>query len=415
MRIKRFFAYILILAILLSLISGCGKNSETKETDTGSESAAVMTDASLTSSEEESAETEAPSASIEESKEEEENVSVAEETSVPPETSYEETLPSVSDFSGKFVVTGAESLNVRAACSTESEIIDGLMKNARGEVTGISDDGAWYRITLSSGAVGYIAAAYVTVGDEAVSIIASLEESAAAAESESAALTTAASENAGNTTAKNTGGGLTVCIDAGHQQHGISETEPNGPGSSVMKAKLTTGTAGCVTGKAEYQVNLEVSLKLQQELINRGYNVVMVRTTNDCPMSNAERAVFANESGADCFVRIHCNSLTDSSVTGVINYAPSAANPYMGADLIAKSNSLAACLAEGMCASTGAINRGVLQDDTMTGINWCKVPVSIVEMGFMSNPTEDQLLSDESYQWKLAKGMADGLDLYFGR
>ena len=214
-----------------------------------------------------------------------------------------------------------------------------------------------------------------------------------------------------------TGGsnGIIVCIDPGHQAHGIPDLEPNGPGSSVMKAKLTTGTQGCVTGIPEYEINLQVSLRLQAELQARGYTVVMIRTTNNCPSSNAERAMTANNAGANIFVRIHCNSSTNAGITGVINYAPSGGNPYLSQPVINGSNNLAALLAAHMCAVTGAVNRGVLQDDTMTGINWCQMPVTIVEMGFMSNPTEDQLLANADYQYKLAVGMANGIDAYFGR
>ena len=100
---------------------------------------------------------------------------------------------------------------------------------------------------------------------------------------------------------------LTVCIDAGHQRYGISEKEPNGPGSDVMKAKLTSGTRGVSTKTPEYQLNLDISLLLEKELLARGYNVVMIRRDNDCPLSNAERALLANDSGADIFIRIHAN------------------------------------------------------------------------------------------------------------
>ncbi|MGM9933770.1 MAG: N-acetylmuramoyl-L-alanine amidase, partial [Clostridium sp.] len=47
--------------------------------------------------------------------------------------------------------------------------------------------------------------------------------------------------------------------------------------------------------------------------------------------------------------------------------------------------------------------------DDMTGFNWSKVPVILVEMGFMSNPEEDKLLSDEGYQNKLAQGLCNGI------
>ena len=61
----------------------------------------------------------------------------------------------------------------------------------------------------------------------------------------------------------------------------MSAPEPNGPGSSEMKAKCTSGTQGTYSGVPEYQLNLEVSLQLKDELEQRGYQVVMTRTDNE--------------------------------------------------------------------------------------------------------------------------------------
>ena len=206
----------------------------------------------------------------------------------------------------------------------------------------------------------------------------------------------------------------TVCIDAGHQSYGISEKEPNGPGSTEMKAKLTSGTRGVATKIPEYQLTLDVSLLLEQELQARGYNVVMIRRTNDCPLSNAERAQVANESGADIFIRIHANGSEVSTVSGMLCCAPTQSNPYLSSEVISESIRLSQLVVDRFCDVTGARNRGLMGTDTMTGINWCQIPVTIVEMGFMSNPEEDKLMATDTYRALMVQGIADGIDAYFG-
>ncbi|MCR5432105.1 MAG: N-acetylmuramoyl-L-alanine amidase [Lachnospiraceae bacterium] len=225
------------------------------------------------------------------------------------------------------------------------------------------------------------------------------------------------SEQTGTGTASLTTGvaapnGFIVCIDPGHQTKGNSEKEPLGPGSSEMKAKVSSGTSGNTSGYPEYKLNLTVSLKLRDELVARGYTVIMTRDINDVNISNSERAKIAADAGAQAFIRVHANSSTDTSVNGVETICMTNENKY-NAELYGASRKLSDAVLDHVVASTGAKKRYVWETDTMTGINWAEGPVTILEMGYMSNKDEEEKLLDDDYQNKIVLGVADGIDEYF--
>lgn len=200
-----------------------------------------------------------------------------------------------------------------------------------------------------------------------------------------------------------------IVLDPGHQECGMSEKEPNGPGSSTLKAKVSSGTSGVASGKKEYQLNLEIGLKLKDELEKRGYNVVMTRESNEVQISNSERAQIANANNADAFVRIHANGSDDTSVSGAMTICQTANNPY-NSEYYSDSRRLSECILNAYVESTGFKKQYVWETDTMTGINWATVPSTIIELGYMTNPEEDVNMSLEEYQQLMVIGIANGID-----
>ncbi|MCD8396039.1 MAG: N-acetylmuramoyl-L-alanine amidase [Lachnospiraceae bacterium] len=207
---------------------------------------------------------------------------------------------------------------------------------------------------------------------------------------------------------------LTVAIDPGHQGSWVdmTDTEPLGPGSSEMKTKSSTGTQGSYSGLAEYALNLEIALLLRSELEERGYEVILTREDNDTAISNAERAILAYEEGGDIYVRIHANGSEDSSISGALAMVPSSSNSYV-AYLAEDSYLLAECILNSYCNIAGFSSLGIQYTDSMTGINWSQIPVMILEMGFMTNESDDLRMADASVQELMVQGIADGIDDYF--
>lgn len=203
----------------------------------------------------------------------------------------------------------------------------------------------------------------------------------------------------------------TIVLDPGHQRRGNPEPEPAGPGSTVMKQKVSSGTTGTTTGIPEYQYVLDLSLMVRDLLEREGFRVIMTRTGNDVDLSNIDRAKIANAAKADLFLRIHANGSDNPDIHGISTYTMPEDSPY-NADLAEESEKAALLLLEEVVKATGAKDRGNHRNNSYTGINWSKVPVVILETGFMTNPEEDLRMATTSYKEKMARGIVEAVMRY---
>jgi len=199
--------------------------------------------------------------------------------------------------------------------------------------------------------------------------------------------------------------GIIVGINPGHQITRDFTQLPVAPGSRQTKNANSGYAIGTKTGNTEYQVNLDISLLLRDELEALGATVVMTRTTNDVKINNIERARMLNEAGCDVALQIHCNNSSKKELTGFKEYVKTK-------DM--ESRIIAWKIVDGVYVEAGAKKNNLHYSDGYMSLNWSTTPSILVECGYMSNPAEDVRLGTPEYQLALAKGIAKGLTYYFG-
>lgn len=152
------------------------------------------------------------------------------------------------------------------------------------------------------------------------------------------------------------------------------------------------------SGVTEKYLNLETGLKLREILEQKGINVLMTRD-KDIFVDLYVRAGIANDVGADAFVSIHSNTASATGATGIETlYYPNLEN-----------KKLALSIQKAITESTGCKNRGIVQRPRLVVTRETKMPSALVEVGFMSNPSDLTLLLDEDFRQKAAEGIATGI------
>jgi len=188
-----------------------------------------------------------------------------------------------------------------------------------------------------------------------------------------------------------------VVVDAGH-----GGSDPGAIGVNQLREK---------------DVNLDIAMKLKQQLVERGYQVALTRS-GDSYLSLSSRVEMTNQANADLFVSIHANSHSSSSARGSLvlyydNAYPQAdypASPEM-ATLTPKSKKLATSVLDGVVRSAGTANLGIVPSAVYV-VRSGTIPSVLVETAFLSNAQDAAMLSQQSVRQNMAIGIANGIAAY---
>lgn len=173
-------------------------------------------------------------------------------------------------------------------------------------------------------------------------------------------------------------------------------------------------------GTSEKTLNLQMQTLVKSKLEAQGYTVVTTRT-DDSFTDLLPRSEKANNSLSDLFVSLHFNASTSSQASGIETYYyeyyeeyPSRINEIFHNDpeRLSRSSVLAEAIQAATTAKTGAKNNGVLRN-TFAVLRETTAPAVLVELGYMSNASEFQNISNVNYQEKLAQGIVSGILSYY--
>lgn len=242
--------------------------------------------------------------------------------------------------------------NIRKSANTQSEVIQRANAGETFKVISVQND--WYEIKLSSGGNGFIAGWIVAVDGSAPKV-----------------------EKPGSDTYLQN---KKIIIDPGHGGR------DNG----------TTGASGTI----EKTLTMQTAKLLYNKLKATGANVTLTRS-NDTYIPLASRVYSAHYNNADAFISIHYDSATDRSVRGMTTYYY---HSYQ--------KNLADNVHNSVSSMTNVKDRGYRYGDYYV-LRENKRSAILMELGYLSNPAEEMLISSAQYQEAVASGIATGLARYF--
>lgn len=155
----------------------------------------------------------------------------------------------------------------------------------------------------------------------------------------------------------------------------------------------------------EKDINLRIVKRLETILKSRGFKVLLTRK-NDNFISLNRRVKIANNEGARVFISIHNNSSNKNTSEGT--------ETFIAPNKTGDSVFLAESIQKELVSKLGLVNRGVKKEHLYV-IKYTEMPSVLVEVAFLSNPTEEKLLGDDKFITDAAEAISQGLFNYLDK
>ena len=309
-----------------------------------------------------------------------------------------------------------DSINIRNKASLNSKVVAQGNKSDSFEVAG--EENGWYKIVLKDNSFGYVAA-WLTTHDmnsytEEYAIYKKTTDDLNIRTGPSTGYKRILTLKKGETvkTVATENGWDKIVAQNGHvgwcNNYYLKEALPLAGKVILLDPGHGAHDPGAISysGKFEKHINLDVAWNLKELLNKAGASVYMTRTS-DTYISNKERGRLADKLGADILLSIHHNSLNNSDYFGLstyyntINYKA----PSYGYDL-------AEAIYLNAITINGVYRDGIL-DRNFEVLRETNTPAALIEIGFMSNPTEEMNIHNISFQNVMVEKIADGIVDYF--
>ncbi len=213
-----------------------------------------------------------------------------------------------------------------------------------------------------------------------------------------------------------------ICVNAGHGTSGGSSVKTQCHPDGTAKVTGGTTSAGATTavavsggmtfadGTAESKVTLAMAKVLKTKLLDAGYDVLMIRESDDVQLDNIARTVIANNN-ADCHIALHWDS-TSSNKGAFYMSVPSSAT-YRAMEPVAshwqQHNQLGESLISGLKSAGVKIYSGGSMEMDLTQTSYSTIPSIDIELGDKASDHSSATLD------KLANGLLAGVNSYFGQ